>query len=785
MPFRISPLLPALLVLGFAALDAYAADPEPRPITVAIVRDGDSAALNAIDHAMRTEIEALAGTRFSVRFADAPAFNANWQPERIAAALDAALADPAIDVVLVVGAQSILAVADGARRLEKPVIGALVQEPGLVGLPIDEAGRSLKENFAIVTVATTAIEQLTFLRAAVPFTSLRVLADEFNTAGTSHLEGWRARLTNALGVPVELVPLTDRADGALAVTQNSTGVVLLLPPVRMGAAERDTLMHGLTAQRQRVIGFLGQPDVNAGALAGVLPEVRTILARHVAINLDRLVSGTPATELSLRVAVASDLFFNESVAAAIGFTADMKALAVASIADRAPTSSGNVLTLTSAVLLALEKNYDYQARQAGTSASREAVTSARGALLPQINTSQYFQQIDEDRARAWGGQENYLTTGVRVSQAVIDDETFTRLRIAREKFQQASQVEQIARFDTIQDATQSYLQLLSALASLRVTEENARVTQHNLELARLRQRVGTAGPEEGFRFESLSSQQRADLAEAQSDVDRARVALNRVLGVPVTSTWDVSDVTLQDPAFAFSIGQVAKLVNNRSQLDQFRAYLTSYALEHSPDLAAFEQDVKVQRLTADQKGRRHYMPKVSASFDVSRTLADGWVGADPDLEHRNEWTFALSASVPIFSGGSIRAEARRAKAELNQLELSRDGVRESIAAQAQAGFYAVNSAFVNIELSRQSAELAARNLAVVQEKYEQGTVSIVTLLDAQNTAFAQRQSADVAVYRLFSEIISLERTFGWFELLATPEEKTAWLAQLQAAVAAP
>ena len=76
-------------------------------------------------------------------------------------------------------------------------------------------------------------------------------------------------------------------------------------------------------------------------------------------------------------------------------------------------------------------------------------------------------------------------TGVRVSQAVVDDETFTRLRIAREKFRQASYTEQIARFDTVQETAQAYLQLLSAIASLRVTEEDARVTRHNLELARL------------------------------------------------------------------------------------------------------------------------------------------------------------------------------------------------------------------------------------------------------------------------------------------------------------
>ena len=89
---------------------------------------------------------------------------------------------------------------------------------------------------------------------------------------------------------------------------------------------------------------------------------------------------------------------------------------------------------------------------------------------------------------------------------------------------------------------------------------------------------------------------------------------------------------------------------------------------------------------------------------------------------------------------------------------------------------------MNIDFSRQSADLAERNLAVVQDKYERGSVPIVTLLDAQSAAFAQRQSASAAVYRFFSELLSFQRALGWIEALATDGEKDAWLREAEQAV---
>ena len=795
LPWRLLATSLVLLVSCFASVRAAAA--ESRTVTIAVVRDGPSVLLDDVDAAFRREASAVLAGRASLVFRQGGTLDAGWRDGEAPRALDAALADPSVDYVIALGVRVASAAAAPDRVLGKPVLGAVLQESDLAPLPIDAAGRSGKPNFAVVTLPGRAEEQLAELRPLVPFLSLHVLVDEFFAPGPAALEPWRAELSRRLGVPVTLSPLAGSADAALASLGADARAVYLLPSLRLDEAGHAALLKGLVARRLPVLSYLGQREVEAGALAGTLPNPGDALARRLAINLDQLLGGQAVSALSLRITLPAQLYFNEDTASGIGFSAGLAAAERAVLIGRARTDADPVLTFTDALTLALKQNYSRKAQETVTEASRQGVKSARGALLPQVTASFSYSAIDRDRAAASGGflPRNTTRAGAGVSQVLLDDESFTRVRIARESLRQSDYFEQAERLDTMQVAGQTYLQLLSAQAALRVAEDNFRVTQRNLELARLRLRVGTAGPEEGYRFESLSAQQRADLAAARAATDRARVALNRALGADVDTRWRAREVTMEDPAFAFTTGRLTALVSDRQKLDRFRTFAAAYAAKNSPDIAAIERAVETSRLSADERKRRHYVPKIYASVDYSHVLgleaggpsfaeqfrAAGLpVGGSP--ANRDDWTAGITVSLPIFSGGTTSAEARRARAEQRRAEFSRDAAREAVMAQAQSALFNAESAYVNIDFSRQSADLAERNLAVVQDKYERGSVPIVTLLDAQSAAFAQRQSASAAVYRFFNELLSFQRALGWIEALATDAEKDAWLRETEQAV---
>jgi outer membrane protein TolC len=230
-----------------------------------------------------------------------------------------------------------------------------------------------------------------------------------------------------------------------------------------------------------------------------------------------------------------------------------------------------------------------------------------------------------------------------------------------------------------------------------------------------------------------------------------------------------------------------------------RSFGAAYALRHSPDLAAFEQAKKAQAITVEQKARRPLVPRIGLSVGYQRVLENDYAGPTlieqlavrgeippPPLQlDRDEWNLQVTASLPLFTGGGLSADLRKARSDLRQLNLGAENARDGIVARAQATFYALESSYPSIELAQRSADRAGQNLRVVQDKYEQGTVSIINLLDAQNAAFTQKQAAALAVYRFLGDLIAYERAIGWFEVLSTPEEKETWFREMETNVRSP
>lgn len=793
MPFRHTRFLTWIIALCAAALAASAAE---RPYVIAIVRDTNSWFGDSYETKVRHSIEEMAAGRCAVSFVEQAADAADDAALR--AGFERALADPGVDYVLALGPRALRLAGDPALPLTKPVLGAAFVDPDLQTSPLDAAGHPTKANFAIVVLSARTSELLARLRETVSFSAVQLLVDDHWAGGAAEIEAWRRGLANSLGAEVRVVRASETATSALAALDRAVPAVFMLPSGRLGAAEHAALLDGLRTERFLALSYLGQAEVEAGALAGVLPAAGAQLARRTALVFDELTSGTPVEQLELTAPWRPGLYFNEATAAAAGFAPKFGALSDATLVGTRTREGEQELRFRDALALALERNYALRARAAGTDASREDVKAAAGQLLPQVAAVSTYQRIDLDRAQASGGiiQEKTWFAGLGVSQPLIDDEAWTRVRLARAALEAANALERVQRLDTVAQTAQAYLQALAARAALRVTEQNARTIARHLELAQLRQRTGVSGPEDILRFESLTAQQRSETIAARSRLEQARTALNRVLGVEADAQWTLRDVALGDPEFAGLTAPLTGLIDDRARFGRLRQYLVAFATGHSPDLAAAEQGVTAQRLSAEQKVRRSYVPKVSATANAGRlveldyggpTLTEQLLRAGlpvtPVDVNRFTWTVGVQATLPLYAGGSLTADRRRARAQLRQLEYTRDGAREAIVAAAQAVLQSIESSYSDIALSRTSAELAERNLAVVRDKYEQGTVSIVTLLEAQTAAFARRQAAEVALYRFLGDVVQLERVCGRFEALSTGAENAAWLAEIEAAIA--
>ena len=208
------------------------------------------------------------------------------------------------------------------------------------------------------------------------------------------------------------------------------------PPVRMNAEEREKLINGLIGRGIPSFAYFGEPGVEAGILAGLLPDVRQQLARRVALNIQQIIVGASPNELPAMLPVEERLYFNARTASLMGFDPPFEAIRDAIILNAEYLEGGDSLNMQTAVDQALETNFDYLIQQQNTVVAREGKRIALGPLLPQVVTSYAHVGIDKDRAGASGGNlaQRKDLGGVSLQQLIFSDAAISNLRVFRELY---------------------------------------------------------------------------------------------------------------------------------------------------------------------------------------------------------------------------------------------------------------------------------------------------------------------------------------------------------------
>ncbi len=140
-------LVPGLIVLaapGLASAQEDLADVRTEGTVIAVVRDGPSPARDTAALVESELMELMPGVE--VRFVVSPDFDAGWNADGAEAALQAALADPEIDLVLATGA--LVTARASAVDLSKPVVSAYLQRMDLFGLRDRESDRCVSSELA-------------------------------------------------------------------------------------------------------------------------------------------------------------------------------------------------------------------------------------------------------------------------------------------------------------------------------------------------------------------------------------------------------------------------------------------------------------------------------------------------------------------------------------------------------------------------------------------------------------------------------------------------------------
>ena len=423
-------------------------------------------------------------------------------------------------------------------------------------------------------------------------------------------------------------------------------------------------------------------------------------------------------------------------------------------------------TLVDIYELALENDALLKSRVAQYNADIELEKLALAPLLPQARAGYSITDSETDTTSPnvyLNPETNQLDTidvtstrntdtdgyDVSLSQTLFNLSAWFGWRAGKETSLQAEATLSAAQQDLIVRVVQSYFGVLRAQDNLRASLAQERAFERQLEQTRQRFEVGLIAITDVYEAEAAR-----DLAQVTRIVDENNVAVAKE---------NLSVLTGQTPGELYVLGAE---FDPRPPEPSDRSAWVDFALENNNQLAAarFAEEAARQNATSLKMG---HAPTVTATYRYQDTETTGSIrqdpeslfNFDPDSDQTNE-TWQIRFDVPLFAGGSISANRRRAAEQFNAARESRINLTRNTVTQARSLHMTVMSDVSRVKARKQAIISTQSALDATQAGYEVGTRNIVDVLNAQDRLFAAQRDYANSRYDFVINSLRLKEVAG-------------------------
>lgn len=429
-------------------------------------------------------------------------------------------------------------------------------------------------------------------------------------------------------------------------------------------------------------------------------------------------------------------------------------LVVAASGQAAPAP----LTLHDAVGIALEKNPLRKAAVADTRVASADMETARSFLLPHLTFSE----------TATRGNDPVYAFGSRLRQQRFTQSDFALNRLNRplplgnfatrfggvwnlfdsfsswHGLRRARLMDEAARHqlnrteqEVVFNVIRIYYQTQLAAKQLDVAEHSARTAQAIVERSQARVETGLVVESDLLTAKVRLASRQQEVIRAQNDLALALSQLNAAMGVPMESSFELSQ-TLSEPRLP------------TLQLQD----LESQALATRPDL---------KRTTAEVSAQRQTVSMTRSAFGPQLNAFAGWELDNPTFlagGGGNNWVGGLELKIDLFQGGAKRAELSRQHALEEKAVAMRQAASDGVRLDVRRAFYDLDASRQQLEVARASVAQAQESLRINQDRYETGLITVTELLGAEEATHRSQTDYWNSVSQLRTSYAALELATG-------------------------
>lgn len=417
----------------------------------------------------------------------------------------------------------------------------------------------------------------------------------------------------------------------------------------------------------------------------------------------------------------------------------------------APAQDGALrLTLRQALELAEKRNPDVQLAALRSLEMQASALVEKSAYRPQlgISVANAYQTSNLEGiglmlpgAPSRVGPYRVFNARPQVTAPVFDLTLVSRIHAATERTVGSKYDAETIRQTTLLAVLELAIERFQAESRLAAASARLETAQAVFEQARQAEAAGTASKLDLARTSQQVYSERAAVTQVTKDRDVVEAMLRKAMGLEQSA-----DVRLEAP----------ELLAFEPRLRSIES-IERGAREQRSELSALE--ARIRAADFDRQGAaRERLPKLGFTGDY------GAVGAGPD-HSLSTFTVGASLSIPVFTGGRIRAQVQAAEARAAQAESELRKARLQVTEEVRQAAIESDAAHETLDAAGQATREARKALDLSRLRFRAGLVSTVDVSTAQAT-LAQAEDFEIRTrydwYLAEARLARAEGNVYWF-----------------------
>lgn len=375
--------------------------------------------------------------------------------------------------------------------------------------------------------------------------------------------------------------------------------------------------------------------------------------------------------------------------------------------------------------MALNYNHDLRAADKNIASSIELVKSAQADLKPKLSGDANFQYTGNplklninlpqaEKPVTFEGRNMKYGASLTLMQPIYTGgRILENIRMAKHQQSLTTHQADLLLSSVCYQTDIQYWNTVARAELVQIATEYRQSIASLVQTIRERVDVGLADPQDLLMAEVKLNEADYQLLQAQSNFDTGRMALNSLIGVDLKAETEVEDtiptVVLPDSLLLFDGSNRPELMMAR---DQIRIAESAGKLTDSK-----------------------YKPQLHIGIDGSYSSP----GYDFRTDMDPNYAVYAKLSVPIFEWGKRRNEKRASSWKVGMANDNLYKVTDHVNLEIESAHTSLSQSLEQVRLTGNSLSKACDNERMAQERYEEGKVSIVEVIEAKN----YRQSSQI------------------------------------------